>query len=145
LQARLEGFGGLEYRETNFSQNIVRTVSVKQLYSLEVPLKFGYVFRRSEFAFAVTPGVQLFIHGKERITENQVLQRENSFTGKVEHSNSLTMEFGLQYYYNFSSRFGVGAKFNADILRPFHTDYYLGKSAGLPVNGQIVLRTTISK
>ncbi|MDF3027509.1 MAG: hypothetical protein K0S23_1816 [Fluviicola sp.] len=145
LQARLEGFGGLEYRETNFSQNIVRTVSVKQLYSLEIPLKFGYVFRRSEFAFAVTPGVQLFIHGKERITENQVLQRENSFTGKVEHSNSLTMEFGFQYYYNFSSRFAVGAKFNADILRPFHTDYYLGKSAGLPVNGQIVLRTTISK
>lgn len=145
LQARLEGFGGLNYRETNFSQNIVRTVSVKQLYSLEVPLKFGYVFKRSEFSFGVVPGVQLFIHGKEKITEGQTVKREDSFTGKVEHSNSLTMEFGFQYYYNFSSRFGVGAKINADILRPFHTDYYIGKSAGLPVNGQIVLRTTISK
>ncbi len=145
LQARLEGFGGLEYRETNFSQNIVRTVSVKQLYSLEVPLKFGYVFKRSEFSFGVVPGVQLFIHGKETITEGQIVRSENSFTGKVEHSNSLTMEFGFQYYYNFSSRFSVGAKVNADILRPFHTDYYLGKSAGLPVNGQIVLRRTFSK
>jgi hypothetical protein len=145
LQARLEGFGGLEYRETNFSQNIVRTVSVKQLYSLEIPLKFGYVFKRSEFSFGVVPGVQLFIHGKEKITENQIVRSENSFTGKVEHSNSLTMEFGFQYYYNFSSRFSAGAKINADILRPFHTDYYLGKSAGLPVNGQIVLRRTISK
>ena len=145
LQARMEGFGGLEYRETNFSQNIVRTVSVKQLYSLEIPLKFGYSFKRSEFALGVTPGVQLFIHGKERITENQVVQRENTFTGKVEHSNSLTMEFGLQYYYNFTSRFGLGAKVNADILRPFHTDYYLGKTAGLPVNGQIVFRMRFSR
>ncbi|MGV3610536.1 MAG: hypothetical protein ACO1N0_06285 [Fluviicola sp.] len=141
LQARMEGFGGLEYRETNFSPNIVRTVSVKQLYSLEVPLRFGYSFRRSEFAVSVTPGLQLFLHGKERITQNQVLQRENTFTGKVEHSNSLTMEFGLQYYYNITSRFSLGAKLNADILRPFHTDYYLGKSAGLPMNGQIVFRT----
>ena len=140
LQARMEGFGGLEYRETNFSPNIVRTVSVKQLYSLEVPLRFGYTFRRSELSFGVTPGIQLFIHGKERITENQIVQREDSFTGKVEHSNSMTMECGFQYYYNFSPRWGIGAKINADILRPFHTDYYLGKSTGLPVNGQIVLR-----
>lgn len=145
LQARMEGFGGLEYRETNFSPNIVRTVSVKQLYSLEVPLRFGYSFRRSEFAVSVTPGLQLFLHGKERITENQVVQREKTFTGKVEHSNSLTMEFGLQYYYNITPRFSLGAKLNADILRPFHTDYYLGKSAGLPMNGQIVFRTRFLK
>ncbi|WP_343637448.1 hypothetical protein [Fluviicola sp.] len=145
LQGRLEGFGGLEYRETNFSPNITRTVSVKQLYSLEIPLKFGYTFRRSEFAVAVVPGVQLFIHGKEQIFENQVIQRERTFTGKVEHSNSLTMEFGLQYYYNFNPKWGVGAKVNADILRPFHTDYYLGKSAGFPVNGQIVLRRRFLK
>lgn len=145
LQARLEGFGGLEYRETNFTPNIVRTVSVKQLYSLEIPLKFGYTFSRSEFAFAVVPGIQLFIHGKERITENQVVKREETFTGKVEHSNSLTMEFGLQYYYNFNPRWGMGAKLNADILRPFHTDYYLGKSTGLPVNGQILLRRRFAK
>lgn len=145
LQARLEGFGGLEYRETNFTPNIVRTVSVKQLYSLEIPLKFGYTFNRSEFALAVVPGIQLFIHGKERITENQVVKREETFTGKVEHSNSLTMEFGLQYYYNFNSRWSVGAKLNADILRPFHTDYYLGKSTGLPVNGQILLRRRFAK
>lgn len=145
LQARLEGFGGLTYRESNFSQNIVRTVSVKQLYSLEMPLKFGYHFRRSEFAFSVVPGVQLFIHGKERITQNQVVKREESYTGKVEHSNSLTMEFGLQYYYNLSSKYSIGAKFNADILRPFHTDYYLGKLSGFPVNGQLVLRRTFTK
>ncbi len=145
LQARLEGFGGLEYRETNFTPNIVRTVSVKQLYSVEIPLKFGYTFSRSEFALAVVPGIQLFIHGKERITENQVVKREETFTGKVEHSNSLTMEFGLQYYYNFNPRWSVGAKLNADILRPFHTDYYLGKSTGLPVNGQILLRRRFAK
>lgn len=145
LQGRLEGFGGLEYRETNFSPNIVRTVSVKQLYSLEIPLKFGYTFKRSEFALGVVPGVQLFIHGKEQISENQVVQRQRTFTGKVEHSNSLTMEFGLQYYYNFNPKWSLGAKVNADILRPFHTDYYLGKSTGLPVNGQIVLRRTFRK
>lgn len=145
LQARLEGFGGLEYRETNFTPNVVRTVSVKQLYSLEIPLKFGYTFRRSEFALGIVPGIQLFIHGKERITENQVVKREETFTGKVEHSNSLTMEFGLQYYYNFNPKWSVGAKLNADILRPFHTDYYLGKSTGLPVNGQILLRRRFAK
>jgi hypothetical protein len=145
LQARLEGFGGLEYRETNFTPNIVRTVSVKQLYSLEVPLKFGYTLGRSEFAVGVVPGIQLFIHGKERITENQIVKREDSFTGKVEHSNSLTMEFGLHYYYNFNPRWSLGAKLNADILRPFHTDYYLGKSTGLPVNGQLVLRRSFRK
>lgn len=145
LQARLEGFGGLEYRETNFSSSMVRTVTVKQLYSLEVPLKFGYTFRRSEVSLGVVPGVQLFIHGKEQISENQVIQRERTFTGKVEHSNSLTMEFGLQYYYNFNPKWGVGAKVNADILRPFHTDYYLGKSTGFPVNGQIVFRARFLK
>ena len=145
LQARLEGFGGLEYRETNFTPNVVRTVSVKQLYSLEIPLKFGYTFRRSEFALGIVPGIQLFIHGKERITENQVVKREETFTGKVEHSNSLTMEFGIQYYYNFNPKWSVGAKLNADILRPFHTDYYLGKSTGLPVNGQILLRRRFAK
>lgn len=145
LQTRLEGFGGLEYRETNFTPNIVRTVSVKQLYSLEVPLKFGYTLGRSEFAVGVVPGIQLFIHGKERITENQIVKREDSFTGKVEHSNSLTMEFGLQYYYSFNPRWSLGAKLNADILRPFHTDYYLGKSTGLPVNGQLVLRRSFKK
>lgn len=145
LQARLEGFGGLEYRETNFSPNMVRTVTVKQLYSLEVPLRFGYTFRRSEVSLGVVPGVQLFIHGKEQISENQVIQRERTFTGKVEHSNSLTMEFGLQYYYNFNPKWSVGVKVNADVLRPFHTDYYLGKSTGLPVNGQILLRRTFRK
>ncbi|MNX99817.1 hypothetical protein D3C86_1322840 [compost metagenome] len=145
LQARMEGFGGLTYRESNFSQNMVRTVSVKQLYSLEMPLRFGYHFKRSELAFSVVPGVQLFIHGKEKITQNQVVTREESYFGKVEHSNSLTMEFGLQYYYNLSPKYSIGAKCNADILRPFHTDYYLGKLAGFPVNGQIVLRRTFVK
>lgn len=145
LQARMEGFGGLNYKETNFSPNIVRTVSVKQLYSLDIPLKFGYAFKKSEISFAVTPGIQLFIHGKERITQNQVIQRENSYTGKVEHSNSLTMEFGLQYYYNISPKYSIGAKVNADVLRPFHTDYYLGKLSSFPVNGQIVIRRTFSK
>jgi|GEM_PF-4535624 len=145
LQARMEGFGGLNYRETNFSPNIVRTVSVKQLYSIDIPLKFGYAFRKSEIAFSVTPGIQLFIHGKEQIMQNQVVQREDSYTGKVEHSNSLTMEFGLQYYYNLSPKYSIGAKVNADVLRPFHTDYYLGKLSSFPVNGQIVIRRTFSK
>lgn len=145
VQARMEGFGGLNYQETNFSPNIVRTVSVKQLYSVDIPLKFGYAFKKSEIAFAVTPGIQLFIHGKEQIMQNQVIQRENSYTGKVEHSNSLTMEFGLQYYYHISSKYSIGAKVNADVLRPFHTDYYLGKISSFPVNGQIVIRRTFSK
>lgn len=145
LQARMEGFGGLNYQETNFSPNIVRTVSVKQLYSIDIPLKFGYAFRKSEIAFSVTPGIQLFIHGKEQIMQNQVVQREDSYTGKVEHSNSLTMEFGLQYYYNLSPKYSIGAKVNADVLRPFHTDYYLGKLSSFPVNGQIVIRRTFSK
>lgn len=142
LQARMEGFGGLSYREGNFSQNIARTVAVKQLYSLELPLRFGYTFKRSEIAFSAVPGVQLFIHGKEQITENQVVQRQGSYTGKVEHSNSLTMEFGLQYYYHLSPKYSIGAKFQADILRPFHTDYYLGKLSAFPLNGQLVLRRT---
>jgi hypothetical protein len=145
LQARMEGFGGLNYQETNFSPNIVRTVSVKQLYSVEIPLKFGYVFKKSEIAFGATPGIQLFVHGKEQIIQNQVVQREESYTGKVEHSNSLTMEFGFQYYYNLSPKYSIGAKVNADVLRPFHTDYYLGKLSSFPVNGQIVIRRTFSK
>lgn len=145
LQARMEGFGGLDYRETNFSPNIVRTVSVKQLYSIDIPLKFGYAFGKSEISFAVTPGIQLFVHGKEQIMQNQVVQRQDSYTGKVEHSNSLTMEFGFQYYYNLSSKYSIGAKVNADVLRPFHTDYYLGKLSSFPVNGQIVIRRTFSR
>jgi hypothetical protein len=145
LQARLEGFGGLEYRETNFSPNIVRTVSVKELYSLEMPLRFGYQLGRSEILFGVTPGLQLFVHGKEQITENQVVQRTGSYTGKVEHSSSMSMEFGLQYYYRLSPNYSIGAKINADVLRPFHTDYYLGKLTGFPVNGQIVLRRSFTK
>lgn len=145
LQARMEGFGGLNYRESNFSENIVRTVSVKQLYSLELPLRFGFAFQRSEISFSAVPGVQLFIHGKEQITQNQVVQRQGNYTGKVEHSNSMTMEFGLQYYYHLSPKYSIGAKLNVDVLRPFHTDYYLGKSAGLPLNGQFVIRRTFSK
>lgn len=145
LQARMEGFGGLDYRETNFSANIVRTVSVKQLYSIDIPLKFGYAFKKSEISFGVTPGIQLFVHGKEQVMQNQVVQRQDSYTGKVEHSNSLTMEFGFQYYYHLSSKYSIGAKVNADVLRPFHTDYYLGKSSSFPVNGQIVIRRTFSR
>lgn len=145
LQARMEGFGGLDYRETNFSQNITRTVSVKQLYSLEFPLRFGYVLRRSELSFGVVPGIQLFIHGREQIMQNQVVQREGNYTGKVEHSNSMSMEFGFQYYYHLTPKYSIGAKFQADVLRPFHTDYYLGKSAGLPLNGQILLRRTFRR
>jgi hypothetical protein len=145
LQARMEGFGGLNYQETNFSTNIVRKVSVKQLYSIDIPLKFGYSFKKSEISFGVTPGIQLFVHGKEQIMQNQVVQREDSYTGKVEHSNSLSMEFGFQYYYNLSSKYSIGAKVNADVLRPFHTDYYLGKLSSFPVNGQIVIRRTFSK
>lgn len=142
LQARMEGFGGLRYQESNFSQNIVRTVSVKQLYSLELPLRFGFNFKRSEIALSAVPGVQLFIHGKEQITQNQVVQRQGNYTGKVEHSNSLSMEFGLQYYFHLSPKYSIGAKFHADVLRPFHTDYYLGKLSALPLNGQLVLRRT---
>src|SRR5690606_23734644 len=67
LQARMEGFGGLTYQETNFAPNIMRTVSVKQLYSIEMPLKFGYQLGRSEIHFGVVPGIQLFVHGKEQI------------------------------------------------------------------------------
>ncbi|MDR0801315.1 hypothetical protein [Fluviicola sp.] len=145
LQVRMEGFGELNYRETNFSQNMTRTVSVKQLYSLEFPLRFGYVFRRSELSFGVVPGVQLFIHGKEQIVQNQIVQREENYTGKVEHSSSMTMEFGFQYYYHLTPKYSIGAKLQADVLRPFHTDYYLGKLAGFPLNGQIVLRRTFSK
>lgn len=145
LQARVEGFGGLNYRETNFSQNMTRTVSVKQLYSLEFPLRFGYAFRRSEVSFGVVPGIQLFIHGKEQIIQNQVVQREGNYTGKVEHSNSMSMEFGFQYYYHLTPKYSIGAKLQADVLRPFHTDYYLGKLAGFPLNGQIVLRRTFSR
>nr|WP_294859033.1 outer membrane beta-barrel protein [uncultured Fluviicola sp.] len=145
LQARMEGFGGLNYRETNFSPNMVRTVSVKQLYSIDIPLKFGYSFKKSEISFGVTPGIQLFVHGKEQIMQNQVIQRQDSYTGKVEHSNSLSMEFGFQYYYNLSPKYSIGAKVNADVLRPFHTDYYLGKLASFPMNGQIVIRRTFSR
>ncbi|WP_343606482.1 hypothetical protein [Fluviicola sp.] len=145
VQARMEGFGGLDYRETNFSQNMTRTVSVKQLYSLEFPLRFGYVLKRSEISFGVVPGIQLFIHGREQIVQNQVIQREGNYTGKVEHSNSMSMEFGFQYYYHLTPKYSIGAKFQADVLRPFHTDYYLGKLAGLPLNGQIVLRRSFTK
>lgn len=145
IQARMEGFGGLNYQETNFGAGITRQVAVKQLYSVDIPLKFGYTFSRSEFGFGVIPGIQLFLHGKETITQNQQVTRQGNFTGKVEHSNSLTMEIGLQYYYNLTPRLSLGAKVNADVLRPFHTDYYLGKSAGFPVNGQLVLRRSFSK
>ncbi|AEA43047.1 hypothetical protein [Fluviicola taffensis] len=145
LQARMEGFGGLNYQETNFSPGIVRSVSVKQLYSIDLPIKFGYQFGRSEIAFGVIPGIQLFMHGKEQITENQVVTRTASYTGKVQHSSTMSMEFGFQYYYRFAPTYSIGAKINADVLRPFHTDYYLGKAAGFPLNGQIVLRKTFGK
>ncbi len=142
LQARMEGFGGLSYQESNFSQNMVRTVSVKQLYSLELPLRFGFSFKRSEISLSAVPGVQLFIHGKEQITQNQMVQRQGNYTGKVEHSNTLSMEFGIQYYYHLSPKYSIGAKLQADVLRPFHTDYYLGTLSALPLNGQLVLRRT---
>jgi hypothetical protein len=145
LQARIEGFGGLNYQETNFSPGIVRNVSVKQLYSIDLPIRFGYQLGRSEIAFGIVPGIQLFMHGKEQIIENQVVTRTQNFTGKVQHSSTMSMEFGIQYYYRFSPNYSIGAKFNADILRPFHTDYYLGKVIGFPLNGQIVLRRTFGK
>lgn len=140
LQFRMEGFGGLQYRETNFASNMQRTVSVKQLFSLDLPIKFGFVVHKSEFSLAFVPGVQLFSHGKEEVMENQQLTREASYTGKVEHSNSLTMELGLNYYYHFTNKWSIGAKLQTDVLRPLHTDYYLGKSTTLPLNGQLVLR-----
>lgn len=140
VQFRMEGFGGLQYRETNFATNMQRTVTVNQLFSLDLPLRFGFMLKKSELAFAFVPGVQLFSHGKEEVTENQQITREGSYTGKVEHSNSLTMELGLNYYYHFTDKWSLGAKLQTDILRPLHTDYYIGKSISFPINGQIVLR-----
>lgn len=142
LQVRMEGFGGLQYKETNFSADITRNVSVKQLYSIEFPLKFAYHVRKSEFGLAVVPGVQLFVHGKEQVIQNQQITREGSYTGKVEHSSTMSMEMGLNYYYHFNAKYSLGLKLHADVLRPLHTDYYIGKSASIPLNGQLILRRT---
>lgn len=140
VHARLEGFGGLTYKETNFGVDMTREVSVKQLYSVDLPLKIGYHFKRSEISAVFVPGVQLFIYGKERIYQNQQLTREGTYTGKVEHSNSLTMEIGVNYFYQLTTKYSLGLKLQADVLRPLHTDYYLGKTSAIPLNGQIVLR-----
>lgn len=142
LQARIEGFGGLNYQENNFANDMTRIVSVKQLYSLDFPLRFNYHVKRSSFGFAVIPGIQLFIQGREQIFQNQQITREGNYLGKVEHSSTLSMEMGFNYDYQLTPKYSLGLRLNADVLRPLHTDYYLGKSASIPLNGQVILRRT---
>ena len=141
-QLRIEDFGGLQYRETNFAQEIQRTVTLKQMYSFDLPLQFGFSLHKSEISFAFVPGVQIFSHGKEEVTTHQQLTRQGTYTGKVEHSNSLTMKMGLNYYFNFNDKWSLGARAQVDILRPLHTDFYLGKSVAIPFSGQLLIRRT---
>lgn len=140
LNLRLEGFGGLKYEETNFSPNIRREVSVNQLFSIDFPFQFGYQWKKSEYGISFVPGTQLFINGKERVFENNLLTREKNYIGKVEHSSTLSMEIGVNYYYHFNQSWSLGLRLQADVLRPFHTDYYLGKTASVPLNGQLTVR-----
>lgn len=145
IQLRLEGFKGLSYVENNFTQNIVRHVDVKQLYSVEFPLSFGYQNYHHQLGISFIPGIQCFMFGKEQVIQNNMEVRNENITGPVAHSNSATLEVGLHYYYRFNSRWSAGLKCNMDVLRPFHTNYYLGSTTLYPINGQVLLRANIFK
>jgi hypothetical protein len=144
IQLRIEGFKGLTYTENNFTaQNMSRVVDVNQLYSVEFPLSFGYRSVKHQVGMSFIPGIQCFMSGKETIYSSTIETREAHIVGPVEHSNSLTMEIGLNYYYHFNAHWALGAKLNTDILRPFRTEYYLGSNALFPINGQLILRRNL--
>ena len=143
LQLRMEGFNGLDYMENNFTENVQRYVSVNQLYSLEIPLGFGYSGYHHQAGITFTPGIQFFMFGKERVITNNVETRSGLISGLPGHSSSATLEMGLVYYYHFNARWSLGAKFNVDLLRPLHTNYYLGQQQSYPLNGQLVLRANL--
>lgn len=143
LQMRLEGFKGLSYVETNFTQDIYRYVNVNQLYSVEFPLAFGYSAFKHQVGLSFTPGIQCFMGGTERVVQNNTEVRNNRISGPVAHSSSATLEMGLLYYYHVNARWSAGVKLNVDLLRPFHTDYYLGQSQGYPINGQLAVRARL--
>lgn len=143
VQLRMEGFKGLSYVETNFTEDIQRYVQVKQLYSVEFPLSFGYSSFHHQVGISFTPGIQCFMGGNERIVQNNNEVRNSRIVGKVSHSNSATLEMGLLYYYSFNAKWSAGVKLNMDLLRPFHTDYYLGKTEMYPINGQLAIKRNL--
>jgi hypothetical protein len=113
-----------------------------ELYSLEMPVSLGFNFGRNTFAASLTPGYQVCFTGKETEFENAVLVRSERTSGKVENAKTLTMEFGLSYWRTLQPNLYLGAAINADAIRPFNPNNFIGDQRMLPVNGQIILRKT---
>jgi hypothetical protein len=113
-----------------------------ELYSVEMPVSLGFNFGRNTFSATLTPGYQVGFSGKESEFENDVMVRDERTSGKVENSKTLTMEFGLSYWRTLQPNLYLGAAINADAIRPFNPNNFIGDQRMLPVNGQIVLRRT---
>jgi hypothetical protein len=113
-----------------------------ELYAIEMPVSLGFNFGRNTFAATLTSGFQVGFSGKESEFENDVLVRSERTSGKMENSKTLTMEAGLSYWRTLKPNLYLGAAVNADVIRPFNPNNFIGEQRVLPLNGQLILRKT---
>jgi hypothetical protein len=140
IQLRSEFLSNIQWTEP-LTTSSYKLGQAKQIYSFDFPLSIGAVLpRNQQLAFTITPGIQSFYVGSSSIiTNNEETAREQKVE-TLQHTKSLTMEMGLSYSYGISSTLLLGGQVNVDIIRPFNLNYYTGKQAAYPINGQLYIR-----
>lgn len=140
IQLRSEFLSNIQWTEP-LTTSSYKLGQAKQIYSFDFPLSIGAVLpRNQQLAFTITPGIQSFYVGSSSIiTNNEETAREQKVE-TLQHTKSLTMEMGLSYSYGICSTLLLGGQVNVDIIRPFNLNYYTGKQAAYPINGQLYIR-----
>lgn len=140
IQLRSEFLSNIQWTEP-LTTSSYKLGQAKQIYSFDFPLSIGAVLpRNQQLAFTIIPGIQSFYVGSSSIiTNNEETAREQKVE-TLQHTKSLTMEMGLSYSYGISSTLLLGGQVNVDIIRPFNLNYYTGKQAAYPINGQLYIR-----
>lgn len=140
IQLRSEFLSNIQWKEP-LTTSSYKLGQAKQIYSFDFPLSIGAVLpRNQQLAFTITPGIQSFYVGSSSIiTNNEETAREQKVE-TLQHTKSLTMEMGLSYSYGICSTLLLGGQVNVDIIRPFNLNYYTGKQAAYPINGQLYIR-----
>lgn len=140
IQLRSEFLSNIQWTEP-LTMTSYKLGQAKQIYSFDFPLSIGALLpRNQQLAFAITPGIQSFYVGSSSIiTNNEETAREHKVE-TLQHTKSLTMEMGLCYSYAIRRSFLLGGQINVDVIRPFNLNFYAGKQATFPINGQLYIR-----
>lgn len=140
IQMRTEFLSNIQWVEP-VSATSYQLGQARQIYSVDFPLSIGAVLPNNNvLSFNITPGIQSFYVGSSSLITNDLILSREQKVETLQYTKSLTMEMGLSYSYVIRRTLLLGGQVNVDVIRPFNTNYYVGKQSSYPVNGQIYIR-----